>query len=87
MNCVWDCKSADLVLDDLLQLLLQLWCGLGALGQHHIRVNALALDVVIHPAQQTTNSEPPPQTGMGLAKTILIFSAEEFGSLDHHIVK
>ncbi len=47
---VRDSKGANLVPDHLIQLLLQLWCGLGALSQDHICIDALPLDVVVNPA-------------------------------------
>ena len=49
MDGVRDSKGANLVPDHIVQLLLQLWCGLSALGQDHVRVDALPLDVVVNP--------------------------------------
>ncbi len=51
MDGVRDSKGANLVPDHIIQLLLQLWCGLSALGQDHICVDALPLDVVVNPAR------------------------------------
>lgn len=47
---VRDSKGANLVPDHIIQLLLQLWCGLGALSQDHVGIDALPLDVVVNPA-------------------------------------
>ena len=50
MDDIWYSKGSDLVLDHLIQLLLQLWGCLGALCKSDISVNALPLDLMIHPA-------------------------------------
>ena len=56
VDSVRDSKGANLVPDHIIQLLLQLWCGLGALGQNHVRVDALPLDVVVNSVISNNNN-------------------------------
>lgn len=60
VDSFWDSKRPNLIPDHIIQLLLQLCRGFGALSQDHVCVNALPLDVVVHPV---SNSE----TALGLA--------------------
>jgi len=57
MDGVRDSKGANLVPDHIIQLLLQLRCGLGALGQDHVGIDALPLDVMVNPVVNNNNNK------------------------------
>ena len=60
VNSFRNSKRPNLVPDHIIQLLLQLCRGFGALSQDHICVNALPLDVVVNPV-------PSNETALGFA--------------------
>lgn len=52
VNDIWHSKGADLIPDNIIELLLELCRWLGALGKGDIGVDALPLDLMVHPARQ-----------------------------------